>query len=123
MGLSFSNGFPITYANWLTTVYNDFTFNATGIGNINKTGISKFGTRNANYDVANTAPALSSINDRWHYLDGYFADETGTANDPKLVVAYSASSAIKTWDGLAKASIKTMNGLAIASVKTWDGLA
>lgn len=35
----------------------------------------------------------------------------------------TASSSIKTVDGLAKASVKTVNGLAIASVKTINGLA
>ncbi len=114
-------GSPITYANWSTTAYNDFTFNATGIGNILKTGISRFGARNANYDVANSAPAWT--NAQQMYLSGYFADQAGTANDPKLVVVHAASSAIKTINGLAKASVKTVNGLAIASVKTWDGLA
>jgi hypothetical protein len=35
----------------------------------------------------------------------------------------AASSAIKTWEGLADASVKTVNGLARASVKTRNGLA
>lgn len=35
----------------------------------------------------------------------------------------SASSAVKTYNGLAIASVKTVNGLAIASVKTKNGLA
>lgn len=34
----------------------------------------------------------------------------------------AASSAIKTFNGLANASTKTVNGLARASVKTWNGL-
>jgi hypothetical protein len=87
LGTTSQTGSPISYASFSTTGYNDFTFNATGSGNVNKTGISKFGARNANYDVANTAPALG-----WYqgsYLQGYFADQTGTANDPKLVVTYS----------------------------------
>lgn len=42
---------------------------------------------------------------------------------PQLYIEYTAPSAIKTVNGLAKASVKTINGLAIASVKTWDGLA
>jgi hypothetical protein len=80
-------GSPISYASFSTAGYNDFTFNATGRGNVSKTGISKFGTRNANYDVAGSPPAWA--NDTEIYIDAYFADQTGTANDPKLVVTYS----------------------------------
>jgi hypothetical protein len=78
----------ITYAGWSTAGYNDFTFNATGLGNISKTGISKFGARNANYDVANSPPTWGSGNPSAH-VSGYHADQTGTTNDPKLAVAYT----------------------------------
>ena len=76
----------ITYAGWSTAGYNDFTLNATGRGNVSKTGISKFGTRNVNYDVAAVAPAWSASTNS--QLNCYQADQTGTANDPKLVVTY-----------------------------------
>lgn len=78
----------ITFANWSTTAYNDFALNSSGLANISKTGVSKFGIRNANYDVAAVAPTWGS-NDR-SYMEGYFAEQTGTANDPKLVVTHSA---------------------------------
>jgi len=81
----------ITYANWAAN-YNVFTFNATGIAAISKTGISKFGTRNANHDVANSAPTWATGGVRY-YLSGYTADYTGTTKDPKLVVTYSTSEA------------------------------
>jgi hypothetical protein len=80
-------GSPITYANWSTSAYNDFTFNATGIGNVSKTGFSKFGVRNPNYDVANTPPTWSS--GVTSHMQCYFSDEAGTTSDPKLVVTYS----------------------------------
>ncbi len=80
-------GSPITYANFSVTGYNDFTFNATGRGNVSKTGISRFSVRNANYDVANTQPTWSSNAEC--NINAYFADQTGTANDPKLVVTYT----------------------------------
>lgn len=80
-------GTPITYANWSTTAYNDFTFDATGRGNVSKTGISKFAVRNANYDVAAVAPtwAISASAS----LQANSADATGTTNDPKLVITYT----------------------------------
>ncbi len=81
----------ITYAGFSTSGYNDFTFNATGRGNISKTGVSKFGARNANYDVSVSTPSMSSL--QQSYLYGYFADQTGTTNDPKLVVTYTLPSA------------------------------
>ncbi len=79
----------ITYASWSTSAYNDFTFNGTGISNISKVGISKFGMREATYDVPNTPPNWSSGGDT--YLIGKSADTGGTTEDPKLVVESSAA--------------------------------
>jgi hypothetical protein len=78
---------PIGYAGWSTAGYNDFALNAAGIAAINKTGITKLGTRNANYDVANSAPTWAS--DAGDTMAAFNADRTGTANDPKLAVAYT----------------------------------
>lgn len=78
---------PITYANWKTTdpYWNDFVFNATGLAAISKTGVSKFGARNANYDVSGTIPAYSSW--KYSYFRAYFS-EKGTGYKPKLTVTY-----------------------------------
>ena len=78
----------ITYANFSTTSYNDFVLNASGLAGISKTGISKFSTRNANYDVANVAPS-------WAFNAGaqfitISADTAGTTQDPKLVVVHTS---------------------------------
>ena len=112
----------ITYAGYSTTGYNDWAFNATGIGNISKTGVSKFGLRNANYDAAGVAPTWSSF--ATFEIRGNSADTADTTSDPKLVVTHAASGPAneKTWNGVAKASVKTHNGTAIASVKTWNGV-
>ena len=80
---------PVTYAGFNTGGYNDFSFNATGLGNISKTGISKFGIRNANYDVANSAPTFTA--GTASFFEAYFSDNAGTTNDPKLVITYSTS--------------------------------
>lgn len=65
--------------------YNTFTLNATGLSNISKTGITKFGIRLLK-DVTNTAPTAGS------FIRAYFssADVEGTAQDPKLVVTHTA---------------------------------
>jgi len=79
----FSN--TITYAGWSTTGYNDFTLNSSGIAAISKTGVSKFGARNANYDVANSPP--SWVASKTSMLLGYFSEQ-GSGYKPKLVVTY-----------------------------------
>jgi hypothetical protein len=76
----------ITYAGWSTVAYNDFALNANGLANISVTSISKFSAKNANYDVAASAPTWSSAS--VHEIDSYLANQTGTANDPKLVVTF-----------------------------------
>lgn len=77
---------PITYAGFSVIAYNDFTLNASGIANISKIGVSKFGARNANYDVAANAPDWTS--ELACYLSGW-ASEQGTGFKPKLVVTYA----------------------------------
>ena len=87
IGTVSQTGSPITYAGFNIAGYNDFTFNATGRGNVSKTGISPFGARNANHDVANSAPTWSGPNKNCN-LQGYYADNG--SNKPKLVVTYTA---------------------------------
>ncbi len=120
IGTTSQTGSPIGYSSWSDSAYNNFTFNGTGIGNISKTGVSKFAAQNANYDAANTPPTWS--NSSSHAVFCNYAAAAGTSTDPKLVVTYSPASAIKTVDGLAVASVKTIDGLATGSVKTWNGL-
>jgi hypothetical protein len=86
IGTTSQTGSPITYDNFSITGYNAFTLNATGKGNISKTGISKFGARNANHDVANSAPTYSAS--AYSTLRCYFADNA--TNKPKLVVTYTS---------------------------------
>ena len=91
IGSTSQTGSPVTWANLNAAGYTDFTFDATGRGNVSKTSISKFGARNANYDVAATPPSWSSNHET--DLAIYFADQSGTSNDPKLVVTYTLPTA------------------------------
>jgi len=80
----------ITYANWSISGYNNFTLNSSGIAAISKTGVSKFGARESNYDVPNVTPAYT------YYVSSSFTmymAEQGSGYQPKLVVTYTASSA------------------------------
>ena len=83
---------PITYAGWdESATYNDFVLNAAGLAAISKTGITKLGIRNANYDVAealdpgNHAPNWTSLAGSTLYC--YFV-ERGTTLRPKLIIVY-----------------------------------
>jgi hypothetical protein len=78
---------PITYANWSTVAYNVFTLNASGIGLIALGGITKLGARNRNCDIDAVAPAWASTTAT--FLQGYFADQGGVTNDPKLDITYT----------------------------------
>lgn len=83
----FASDIDITAAT--TSGYNDFALNASGIANISKTGVSKFCARISG-ELDDSEPTLGSRLEV--KLDVYNADQTGTANDPKLVVEHAAAS-------------------------------
>lgn len=66
---------------------NAFSLNATGIGWISKTGITKLGAR-SNRDIDDTTPPDTPR----QYNQVSMADTTGTSSDPELVVNYSLPS-------------------------------
>lgn len=69
-----------------TTAYNNVTLNASGLSNISLTGITKFGIKGY-YDFSNTTPTATA-----DMVDTYYAaDQTGTINDPKLVIEHTAA--------------------------------
>ncbi len=73
--------------------YVDFTLNATGLSNINKTGITKFALR-CGMDINNTAPTPADSDCATNSADGTIvfynsADTSGTGSDPKLVITYT----------------------------------
>jgi len=78
----------LTYANFTVGAYNDFTLNASGIANI-VDGITKFGTM-SDKDLDNVVPTRGG-NDSWTEMGVYNADQTGTTQDPKLVIEYTIS--------------------------------
>jgi hypothetical protein len=80
----------IDSSTWSTSGYNDFSFNATGIAAISKTGITKLSAREKTYDADGGTPTWpgSALQFR---LSGYYSDQAGTGNDPKLVITYSTN--------------------------------
>ncbi|MBM3216244.1 hypothetical protein FJZ36_15180 [Candidatus Poribacteria bacterium] len=77
----------VAYSSLSTTGYQDFTLDSNGRANVSKTGISRFGLRGG-WDLNNsfTGTWASNQTTRWQ---GYYADQTGTSTDPKLVVTYT----------------------------------
>lgn len=75
-----------TIAGLTTGAYNSYSLNATGIGNINKQGLTKFALK-LSADIDNTAPTWVSGASAAVNID--FADGT---NDPELVVNYTVGS-------------------------------
>lgn len=114
----------LAYGSWpADNVYADFTLNATGRGNISKTGITKLGLRDS-IDFLNTGLS-GNLGTAQNGANCDLADTSGTTTDPKLVVEHAGSgpAGVKTLNGTAVASVKTKNGTAWASVKTVNGTA
>lgn len=78
----------VAFSSWSTSGYNNFTLNATGTANIVGTTTSWYGLRSS-ADFDNQAPSWDSNKDS--RIMGYFADQSGTTNDPKLVVEHTNS--------------------------------
>lgn len=82
---------PITYAAWVDGAYNDFILNDVGLLAISKTGITKLGTRNVNYDLDEVLPGW--IADKKSYLYCYQAE--GDADKrPRLTITYYMSNLV-----------------------------
>ena len=84
------NSTDIAYASWSLIAYNDFALNATGIGNISKTGITKFG---ATFAGDRTGTCVGCVAGGTGFLTAINADLAGTSSDPKLVVEHAAVTA------------------------------
>ncbi len=82
----------ITYAAWDTAGWNTFTLNAAGLAAISKTGVTKLGIRNANYDVAEALDPGNHTPVPWSsWKDSYttFNTKESTGNEPILTVNYN----------------------------------
>lgn len=75
----------IAYSAFSTSAYNDITCSPAAV---NKAGITKLGLRLA-WDTDNSAPTWVSAAVSSYQI--YFADQSGTTNDPKLTIIHSAA--------------------------------
>jgi len=78
----------VVHASYSNGAYNDITLNASGIANVNKTGISKFSGQ-LGWDINDNFTGVWFLNGITAF-DMSSADATGTSQDPKLVVTHSA---------------------------------
>jgi len=85
---SFAN---IAYTSVSTVDYNNYTLDANGISNVSKTGISEFGMKNS-WDMNSSFTGTWGSSKNSFYLNKS-ADSTGTTDDPKLTITYTADSA------------------------------
>lgn len=113
-GTTSQTGAAKTYAAHTASAYNDFTLDAGGISNISKTSASMFAWREATYDVGGATPTWSSGADTGFLASS--ADETGTSQDPKLVITYtnaftsSLSGAVTPTGSIVKAISQALAG-------------
>jgi len=75
------------------TTYTPWTLNSTGLGNIDGSGVTKFGTESA-WIVDDAEP--SADQDNHSRIDMDTAETSGTSEDPKLVVVHSSAFTPKT---------------------------
>lgn len=78
----------ITFAGWSTSGYNDFALNASGLAIVNKTGNTVIGGRNTADGLGGSDP-VATAGFKEFIINSYTVDQTGTSNDPKLVVVHS----------------------------------
>jgi YD repeat-containing protein len=78
----------VSYTNWNTAGYNDFSFNATGRAAINGAGVTPLGVREAIYDAGTSTPPWTGGMESGFVA--YLVEYEGTTRDPKLVVEYAS---------------------------------
>ena len=101
-----------------TGAYLDWTLNATGIGNISKTGNTKFGVREG-HDILDDPIADSST---YTGAEARYADDV-SGTPPKLVVVHAGAAGpanLKSLDTNLTANIKSYNTNLIANIKSID---
>jgi len=79
----------ITLVAWSNIAYNDYTLNATGLGNIDQAGVTKFATR-CESDRANAEPAWTAT-DFTNVAVQVVASSPTAADDPRLEVTHTGA--------------------------------
>lgn len=85
---------PISYASWDENDYNSFALNTAGRAFV-ADGTITFGVRDQTYDVSGTNPNWQSGSGLNRAIGIHFMAQSGTSEDPKLVVEHEASEIFK----------------------------
>ena len=107
---------PISYADWSVVGNNTFALNTNGLSNISLAGVSKFGVRNANYDVAGADPgAVGEISKnavlRWATADN-------VSSPPILTIAYYLPELSLSINDVVVAVVTASGGLSVPDTST-----
>lgn len=100
-----------SFSVWTAAAYQSLTLNATGLGNISKTGITKFGLR-ASSDTSNIEPTKVTASSR---INAQLAELSGTSTDPKLVITHAGSSPSSSVSPSPSSSISPSPSLSVSS--------
>jgi len=84
-----ANATDVTVVSGVDETYSNFTLNATGEGNVDASGITKFGLRHT-ADALDEEPFDGGSDDYNGWNGIHTADASGTSNDPKLSIQHSA---------------------------------
>ena len=79
----------IDMGSFSTSAYNDYALNSTGLGNVATGGVTEYTTAVSADIGSGTEPTWGSGTNA--EVVGYFAEQSGTSNDPKLVIEYSSA--------------------------------
>ena len=76
----------LNIADAVVGVYNTVSLNSTGLGWIDKTGVSYIGLRQGNFDIDDSSPALGNSAS---YIFVNTSEQTGTDSDPYFDITYT----------------------------------
>lgn len=102
-----TGGAPDASSTGTVIKYLDFTMNATGLGWISKTGWTKLGVREANYDCEDDDPGGVSA----YEMKIFMSERGGTGFDPKLVVTHTGAASTSTTTTAAAQGIIFVTGI------------
>jgi len=107
LGTTIFSDTAIALGSWSNGSYNVFTLNGDGRTAIDKEGITKLGLRESVYDAGSGTPTwieTSGNSENFHF---YAAEQTGTDNDPKLIVTFNTVYSITVSDTISLADVTT----------------
>ena len=105
--------------------YRDWTMNATGLGAVSTSGVTKLGFRHGHdledHPTAHMTAGGGAGASNYSHIYANAADTAGTSTDPKLVVTYSTRDT-QAFNGIALGDIQAVNGITVANAQAINGI-